>query len=316
MRRRTSNVFGSLRSQRSQRSVEDGGGDNNSSRRHSKVSSVDEDEWRNSSVVIHHGDVQTTGGMWRRRSQYLVLTNTHLIRFKSQSKAVDVFPSIVANCSSSRSHHQQPPLNNRQSSISIAANSIQDSTNAYGDAAAAIPLHSIIAIYLLEDTGRAGATTTTVELAYLDERAHKAALIQMHTPDAQDLNMWMAGIRSAAQLARSANPLPIDQTSIDSVVNVLEHERDYDPSTFRIFRVLQMASTKSSAGSSDDLTKVSPTGCYLAIGSHKLHLISFQKAASGTGATDLEASSSSFGLMALTSLSMEWGDDSLHLTFR
>ena len=290
MRRRTSNVFGSLRSQRSQRSTEDG--DNNNSEDGDNNNS--EDEW--SSVVIHHGEIPTTsGGMWRKRSQYLVLTDTHLIRFRSQNKAADVFPSVVNPTTASRP--------SRQSSISMV---MQDQQHSTGEA---IPLHSIIAVYLLEDSGRNNATA---ELAYLDERAHKASLIQIHAPE-DALNLWMGGIRSAAQLARSVNPLPIDQTSIDSVNCMLEHERDYDPATFRLFRVLQMASTKSSAGSADDLTKVSPTGCYLAIGSHKLHLIPFQKA---TRNDDLETWSSSFGLMALTGLSMEWGDDSLHLTFR
>ena len=306
LRTRTS-VFGSLRSQRS---VEDS---ESTTGRYSKGSVEDDDSYlhqsRNpsESMVIHHGDVQTTGGMWRRRSQYLVLTDTHLIRFKSQNKAADVFPSMAAPNSRPR-----PP--SRQSSVSIS--SVQDShTVSYGDAAASIPLHNIIAVYALDD----GRLSSTVELAYLDERTHKVAVIQMHTPDLQELNLWMAGIRSAARLSRFTNPLPIDQTSIESVVSVLEHERDYDPLTFRLFRVVQVASTKSTAGSSDDLTKVSPTGCYLAIGSHKLHLIPFQKASSIRNphtSNDLETSSSSFGLMALTGLSMEWGDDSLHLTFR
>lgn len=186
---------------------------------------------------------------------------------------------------------------------------------AHSDAASGIPLRNIVAAYALDD----GRLSTTVEIAYLDERTHKASLIQMHTPDLQELDLWMSGIRSAARMARATYPLPIDRPSVDSVISVLEHEKDYDPLTFRLFRVLQMASTKSAAGSSEDLTKVSPTGCYLAIGSHKVHLIPLvQKAtsrSSGVSSTDLETATS-FGLMALTGLSMEWGEDSLHLAFR
>ena len=44
-------------------------------------------------VVLHHSEVQTTGGMFRKRKEYLVLTEDYLIRFKNQSRAADAFPS-------------------------------------------------------------------------------------------------------------------------------------------------------------------------------------------------------------------------------
>ena len=186
---------------------------------------------------------------------------------------------------------------------------------ATSDASAGIPLNSIIAVYMLED----GRLSTTVEVAYLDERTHKAALVQMQTTDLQELNLWMVGIRQAAQMARSNDPMPFDRSALEYVTRMLNYERDYDPATFRMFRVIQIASSKSpTLSSSDDLTKLSPTGCYLAIGLHKVHLIPMQKVANRSSVvslSDLETTTS-FGLMSLTGLSMEYGDDSLHLTFR
>lgn len=260
-----------------------------------------------SSAILHHGEIQMTGGMWRKKSQYLVLTDTHLVRFKSQSKAADVFPSIPHS-------YTRAPASHRQSVASIS--SLQDmQLMVTGEASAGIPLNSIIAVYMLEDA----RLSPTVEMAYLDERTHKAALIQMQTSDLQDLSLWMVGIRQAAQMARSNDPLLLDRGSVEYVTKMLEHERDYDPESFRVFRVIQIASSKSpNRSSSDDLTKLSPTGCYLAIGLHKVHLIPMQKAANRSSVvslSDLEAASS-FGLMNLTGLSMEYGDDSLHLTFR
>lgn len=41
--------------------------------------------------VLQHGEVQTSSSMFRKKKEYLVLTETHLIRFKSQSKASDAF---------------------------------------------------------------------------------------------------------------------------------------------------------------------------------------------------------------------------------
>lgn len=248
-----------------------------------------------------------TGGMWRKKSQYLVLTDTHLVRFKNQAKAADAFPSIPAS-------YARPPASHRQSVASIS--SLQDGQLlASVDASAGIPLNSIVAVYMLEDA----RLSSTVEVAYLDERTHKAALVQMQTPDFQELNLWMVGIRQAAQAARTNDPLPFSPGSIEYVIRMLEHERDYDPDAFRIFRVIQIASSKSATRSSaDDLAKLSPTGCYLAIGSHKVHLIPMQTVAhrsSIVSLADLETTTS-FGLMNLTCLSMEYGDDSLHLSFR
>lgn len=261
-----------------------------------------------SSAVIHHGAIQTTGSMWRKKSQYLVLTETHLLRFKNQSKAADTFSSIPhSNTARAAAPHRHSvgSISSMQEMQLILAN----------DASAGIPLNSIIAVYMLED----GRLASTVEVAYLDERTHMAALVQMQTPDHQELNLWMVGIRQAAQMARANEPLLFKRGSVEYVTRMLEHERDYDPISFRMFQVIQIASSKPpTRSSSDDLTKLSPTGCYLAIGLHKVHLIPMQKAANRSSVvslSDLETATS-FGSMNLTGLSMEYGDDSLHLTFR
>jgi Ran GTPase-activating protein (RanGAP) involved in mRNA processing and transport len=306
LQKRRTSVFGSLRSLHSL-------DDDEKSLGRVKGSPVDDEDAfasRNGigSVILHHGAIQTTGGMWRKKSQYLVLTDTHLVRFKSQSKAAEMFSSIPAS-------YTRSPAMNRQSVASI--NSLQEPQLAVpNDASVGIPLNSIIAVYMLDD----GRPSSMVEVAYLDERLHKVAFIQMQTSDLQELNLWMIGIRSAAEMTRNADPLLFDQKSIECVSRMLEYERDYDPETFRMFRVIQMASSSKTTtrASSDDLTKLSPTGCYLALGSHKLHLIPLHKISSRSSVvsmSDLETATS-FGLMNLTGLSMEWGDDSLHLTFR
>ncbi|KAL4801682.1 hypothetical protein BDV18DRAFT_164727 [Aspergillus unguis] len=294
LQKRRNSVFGSLRSLHS---ID---GDDNRP-------SVDSEEGNGiGSIILHHGDIQITGGVWRKKSQYLVLTDTHLVRFKSLNKAMEMFPSIPPSMARTTA--------NRQSIGSIS--SLHDpQLNAMGDASAGIPLNSIVAVYMLDD----GKPSSSVEVAYMDERTQKTTFIQMQTSDPQELNLWMVGIRSAAEMTRSTSPMPFDPNALDCVIRMLEHERDYDPEAFRMFRVIQMASSKSPArASSDELTKLSPTGCYLALGLHKLHLVAPHKISnrgSSVSLTDLD-STASFGLMNLTGLSMEWGDDSLHLTFR
>lgn len=49
------------------------------------------------SEVFHHGEVQTASGMFRKKNQYLVLTDTHLVRLKNQARASELFPSIPSS---------------------------------------------------------------------------------------------------------------------------------------------------------------------------------------------------------------------------
>lgn len=41
--------------------------------------------------VLQHGEVQTSSSMFRKKKEYLVLTETHLLRFKSHAKAAESF---------------------------------------------------------------------------------------------------------------------------------------------------------------------------------------------------------------------------------
>jgi hypothetical protein len=45
--------------------------------------------------VLHYGEVQTSSSMFRKKREFLVLTEKHLIRYKTQSKAAEAFPSYV-----------------------------------------------------------------------------------------------------------------------------------------------------------------------------------------------------------------------------
>lgn len=263
-------------------------------------------------VVLHHGEVQTAGTMWRKRNHYLVLTDTHLIRFKTQQKAADLFPTI--NISSGRA----TPVN-RQSVVSVA--SAQDhSLSAYNGDVAAIALNSIVSVSGVED-GRSNHSQnqTTIELSYLDDRTNKAAFMAIQLIDPEEQHLWLIGIRSAAQSARNAEPFPFETKTIDYVVRILEQDRDYDPENFNLFRVIQRSPTKQNMRSStDDFGKLSATMCYLAIGLHRIHLIPLHRGSSRSSLVSLSEMDlgASLGLMALTSLMVHSGDDRFQLSFR
>ncbi|KAL1964187.1 hypothetical protein VTN77DRAFT_7145 [Rasamsonia byssochlamydoides] len=311
-RSRRSSVFGSLRSMQS---MEDE--DKAAMGHHSKRSSVDEEDviappssssrYTLGHIVLHHGEVQSTGS-WRKKSHYLVLTDTHLVRFKSQSKASELFPTIAS------SSGRATPVS-RQSIVSVA--SLQEPTlPAYHSDIAGIPLNSIVSVYKVED----GRPQPTIELSYIDERTNKAAFLGIQLADPEEQNLWLMGIRSAAESIRSVDPLPFDQKTIDYAARVLEQDRDYEPEYFHLFRVVQRSSSskQSGKGSSEDLAKLSPTVCYLAIGAHKIHLIPLQKPSSRSSVVSLNdvETGMSFGFMTLTSLWMHPADDSFQLNFR
>lgn len=258
-------------------------------------------------VVLHHGECQTAGTMWRKRNHYLVLTDTHLVRFKSQHKAADLFPTITVPSG------RVTPVN-RQSVVSIASTQDHGVSSHHSDVAA-IALNSIVSVNGLEE----GRSQTTIELSYLDDRTNKAALMAIQLTDPDEQNLWLIGLRSAAQSARTADPFLIETKAVEYVMRVLEQDRDYDPENFNVFRVVQRSPTKQNMRSStDDLGKLSATMCYLAIGLHKIHLIPLQRGSSRSSLISLNELDlgASLGLMSLTSLIVHPGDDRFQLTFR
>lgn len=307
--RRTS-VFGSLRSMHS---LEDD--EKPAIGFRSKGSSGDEEDPGGVSstknllgrVVLHHGEVQTTGGMWRKKSHYLVLTDTHLVRLKNQGKAAEIFPSIAS------SSGRMTPVS-RQSTVSLV--SLQDQTAAtYSAEISGIPLSHIVAVYRTDEHRGLPA----VEICYLEERTGRVVFLALQFSDSEDLNLWLVGIRSAAESVRLTDPLAIDRKTIEYAVRALEHDRDYDPDHFHMFRIVQRSPSKgSNRASSEDVAKWTPTLAYLAIGAHKVHIIPLQKSSTRSSLVSLSECDSawSFGLMTLTALWMYQGDDSFQMNFR
>ncbi|KAI9677655.1 MAG: hypothetical protein M1817_006610 [Caeruleum heppii] len=282
----------------------------------SKASSLDdvddnEKHYPAGRTVLHHGEVQTTGGMFRKRKEYLVLTDTHLLRFKNQSRASEAFIAIPSS-SSARTNANRHSSMNSMGSLQDAATLHTHSSAEYHSG---IPLQQIVAIYKLED----GRPYFSIEVAYLDEDTNQASSMALQLFDPREADLWLTSIRATSTKARLLDPIPFPQRNVEYVARKLERERDYHPAQFRIFKVVQRASIKSSGrGSSDDLTKLTSSICYLVFGIHKMHLIPLPKSPQRSSSTALYESSSStasFGLMTLTSISVKCVD-AFELTFR
>ena len=258
------------------------------------------------STVLHHGEVQTAASMFRKKSFYLVLTDTHLVRFKSRGRASETFPCIPS--SSGRASGM------RHSRMSSSGSLHELHTTSSSEGHHGIILHHIVAVWKPED----GKPYFSIEIDHFDEEANNASALTLQLHDPKDFDLWMSSIRGAAMKARLANPQPFSQSMVDYTARVLDSERDYDPAHFHMFKVVQRSANKSGARSStDDLTKLTSNICILAIGAYKAHLVPLPKPSRTNSSTSLsDMNGASYGITTLTSLSVQNQDDGFSLAFR
>lgn len=253
-------------------------------------------------AVLHHGEVQCTAGMFRKKSQYLVLTESHLVKFKNHGRAAEIFTTIAQPTGKA-----VPARHSRMSS----GGSLPELYTS--DTYSAVRLHHIVAVHRLDD----GRPYFSVEIAYTDGRTKTASAMVLQLHDPREAELWMSEIRSAAQKARSVDPFPLAQDVVEYAARVLEQERDYDLHHCHIFQVVQRATKSGLRSSSDDLAKLTSNTCILAVGLHKIHLIPFPKSPRNASSTSLaETVLVSHGIMNLTYVSVQSQDDKFELNFR
>jgi hypothetical protein len=262
----------------------------------------------NSPSMLHHGEVQTTTGMFRKKKEYLVLTDTHLIRFKSMSRAIDAFPQIQpANI---RQTHRQSST----ASIGSLQEVQSQASHASTEGETRIPLGQIVTVYKMED----GRPFFTTEVVYLDEDYHGVGSIQLMLHDPKEADLWSTSIRAAAQKARLMMQEPYPERVVRYLVQALEVVDDYDANHFQVFRVVKRAPVaKSSRSSSDDLQKLGTSVFYMVVGINRLHLIPLPDFSQpSTTLFPPKSSRSTYGLVSLVAMNVQYSDDRFELAFR
>lgn len=178
------------------------------------------------------------------------------------------------------------------------------------------PLRQVVAVYQLDD----GAPFFAVEIDYLDEYDNHAMSIVCRFPDPDERDNWLHQIRAAANAAALADPNPISPENHQMAARIVEFERDYDPSNYAVYKVVQRANKIGARSSSEDLTKIGSTICFLAIGLHKIHLIPLLKRGPITSTPQLAGytanSPKTYGILTLTGIRLGQDDDNLDLIFR
>ncbi|KAL8661891.1 MAG: hypothetical protein Q9202_005173 [Teloschistes flavicans] len=253
-------------------------------------------------MVIQHGPLPEVGPMFRKRCPYLVLTDSHLIRFKTQERASDMFPNISASPSPNRMRHSR-----------LSSGSSLPEVPSASDNPHSIPLLHIVAVYKLDD----GEPYFSIEVAYFDPHTQHAATMTIQIHDPRDSDTWLTAIRSTASKARMVNAIPFSQSLIEYTARALEQERDYDRHHLHMFMVVQRANKSGKRSSSDDLTKLTSKICILAIGAYKVHLVPLPKTTKAPSSTSLsDLGGELHGIVTLVSVNVQNHDDSFQLWFR
>ena len=254
---------------------------------------------------MNHGDIQTAGGVFRKKTAYFVLTETHLVRFKSQDRAADIFSCISSSIGRANGI--------RHSRMSSSGSLHELHTTSSVESHHVIELHDIISVWRPEDA----KPYFSVEIDYSDDEASNSGSLTLQLYDPNEADVWTSSIRTAVTNARLADPRPYAQYLQDFTSRVLDYEGDYDPLRFLMFKVIQRFRKSGPSASSEDLTKLSSTACILAIGAHKIHLIPFPKSprsASNSSLSDMNVTT--YALMTLTQLNVHERDDAFSLDFR
>lgn len=262
-----------------------------------------------SRTVLHHGEVQTTSGMFRKKKEYMVLTDTHLVRFKSQSRASETFPSIppAYGRSTTTRHPSTTSIGSLQEIQSNNSHTSVDSENR-------IPLGQIVTAYKVED----GRPFFTTEVVYLDEEYHGVGSIQLMLHDPKEADLWHTSIRGAAQKARLMMAEPYPERVVRYLVQILEGVNDYDARHFQLFRVVRRSNTpKGGRSSSDDLQKLGDSVFYMVIGINRIHFIPLPDFSDSSGRlVTSKTTRMVFGIVTLVSMSVQYSDDRFELAFR
>jgi hypothetical protein len=247
-----------------------------------------------STVIVHAGEVVTGGGLLRKKREYMVLTKKELLKYKSESKANDAFG-----------------LGCRYASGRVP--SIGSTGDMVSEHSLVTQMNQVVAVYYPGGDNEVGCC---VQVDYLDGSSGLPSSTILIASNGMDAQNWVDKLRSVAVQTRLSLPaLVYPDSTVEHIARRLEAENDYSPMHFQIFRVIQRPG-KSGNKSVEDLQRMYSTMCYLAIGIHKVHLVPLRPVMSKSTASLANSTSSSFGILNLTSLWLAGHDDCFSLIFR
>jgi hypothetical protein len=267
--------------------------------------------------VLHHGEVQIAQTGWRKKFEYMVLTEHQLFRFKNSRKASERFPWILSPGAQMR----RPDSTGSASSLcdpepSSGAESPTDLMAATRRPAAGMPLSTVIAVQLVaESRARVGVELVRQEQGF----AHAASLtVWVERPSGQQ--HWLEGlggvVRGLPPNKRAAFPpdlLALVQAAVGA-------DMDGHSGLFLVHPRQSGLGDPSHSPMDELKEEKKPSGLVILVtGKHKVHIVTAPKSHRGSTRSLHEISklqSTSHGIVSLTCISVRDRDDSFDLFFR
>ena len=268
---------------------------------HSQLSKWGDVRDPQSGSVIHHGEVQTSGGIWRKTREYLVLTDKCLFRFKSQAKAAATFPAIPV-VTWRHSRHSSSPTVRSVSEIHspLSPDSYHED---FGDRSSRIELNRVVAVNNRFDARPFFA----LELHWVDDSTAETRSLILQLMDPESKGIWLSLLSKHTKEAAGGRDSFIHPRHFDRIRRYDVASDIADPCADNVFLVIRHTVDKSAQPNSPAaLERSTVNTMLLAVGSNRIHLLPL---AVGERAQ-------SFGLVALFGMDMAEFDDCVTLTLR
>ncbi|KAK9476813.1 hypothetical protein V1514DRAFT_353952 [Lipomyces japonicus] len=271
--------------------------------------------------IVNSGEVIASSGLLRgKKRDFLVLTTAELLRFKSRSKAAELFPSLLGI---SRQLSNASSIGSIATTTTTSHATINDSVSFDYFICS---LDKVTAVFEL--------APVLIEVSFIDNDAAPRSTVLQFASRAET-EQWLSKFTATVPKRTAAHDL--SPATIESIKSYLQARNDFYAPTFGAFRIVvqnnKLNQYKSSkvASSSDDLTKLanSTTHAILIIGHYAVHILAVDsKTTHASSTTPGTASSSSNGLPAhytplsthgivgLVHLAMSPRDSTFYLSFR
>jgi hypothetical protein len=262
--------------------------------------------------LLHHGQVHVSHSTWRRKHEYLVLTEKALLRFKSSKKAADYFPWIV-------------PIDDLQHSPSSSTSSYIVDEESGRDSPleppngrpTCIALRNIVAVRLVNDT----PSKNTVELIYqLEDRFFgHAVAVCFQVQRSNGHPHWLEQIAIIAKEHQSNTGWQLPQ----DVLNLVKECTTGDETAVKasenrstVYFVNQKSSSLGPMTVSEDTTKDVPALGLLINGTFQTYIVSFAKKSSRRHHSEDRVQCESHGFVSLVSATISEDHETVRLVFR
>jgi hypothetical protein len=261
-------------------------------------------------LVLHHGEAQLSNSTFRRKTEYLVLTERFLVRFKTSKLAAQTFPWLLP----AQAHMQRPTSSHVQDNDLSSGH--ESPTDLSSRKTSIIPLQEVIATEITtHDRNR-----LTLHVITHSSAQKTSNLIQVeHTGGAPH---WIESV--------SPNSRTIQEQRGNLLTNIyLQAIRDtVGPDSFsaledtqnRLFLVHSRHSkSQENTPSSEDVIKDHSVVIFLLIGTFKVHLITIPKSQRSSARSLSELTrlqTASYGIVNLVSASISGRDDAFDILFR